>query len=389
MEPENSNNKKLLIVIAILAVLTIVLFVVIVIVKTGSGNEKESSVDNIVNTTPSEESVTGSVDSTQSVKTADNKDGENVTQDDTQPTVTQATIEKKDIKVTLGSYKGIKASYSPTEITDADIEKKLAEWQDEKAYYKQLSDRPFENEDMAIVSVYAYIDSKKVEELSVFCLQDILGDRYLPDFIEDEIIGRKIGDVFELEREYDGDENTNEDFKGKKVRYVVELVDGFYLYVPDIDDSFILEASEGRYSSVQDCMTAMKADLQEEENEKAQKAMEKDIKKALMDACTFEGDIDDEIKRSYLLKLQENDDWAMENYCLDGATYYELTCGYTLQEYQEMLMDEATIEIKCSYIFDEIVKKENLKETYPDASLSELRDMAFKIVMDSAEIIEK
>ena len=97
--------------------------------------------------------------------------------------------------------------------------------------------------DMAIVSINAFADGKFLQDSSVRYIQVVLGTEDLPDFMDEEIYGKKIGEFVQVSHDYPADFEDPE-MAGKQVLYDIELVDGFEYYVPDITDAFIKENTE-------------------------------------------------------------------------------------------------------------------------------------------------
>ena len=114
----DSKKKKLIGVIAAI--------VVIMVMVTGCNNSDEEAndpagKDNITtNVTPAIEDN----NPTESVTPQ-------VTDDPVTPVVTTQPVEIEPVKADLGVYKGIKAAYSPKEITDDDVSEKLEKLQKE------------------------------------------------------------------------------------------------------------------------------------------------------------------------------------------------------------------------------------------------------------------
>ena len=97
------------------------------------------------------------------------------------------------------------------------------------------------------------------------------------------------------------------------------------------------------------------------------------LKQLFVDGCTFTGNIDDEIKKAYILRLNKDNETYMEQYLMDAATYNELYLGISASEYQSKVMNEVTIETKFYYAISEVAKKENIT-----------KDEAEQLIIDSA-----
>jgi len=354
----------MLIVIASMLVIAIVILVIVIVkIKADDGDEKDSGSGSIAVVTTEENAGNAkgleedkNVEANLNVTNEPLDDGENT------PTKNEEVLPgDKEAKVFLGDYKGIKAEYSPIIITDEDVESNLEYLRDENTVLVKLPNRAFEEGDMAIVSYIGKVDGKEIDEIEVVYLQVVLGKGLIQNAIEESIIGKRIGDVFDVQVEYPSDYTSIKELAGKTVVFTVELADGFEFSIPEINDSFIKEYTE--YNSVSEYKTKEKERLQNEQNEIARKETENEIKHKLVDSCSFEGDIDNEIKKAYVLLLDQQNNDLIEKYWIDVETYYQLAYDYEPGEYSRMLMESVTYDIKYTYILDEIVKKENLQMT--------------------------
>lgn len=331
-----------------MAIVAIALMVVIIALK--NDDTDGDVIENDVTITPTlpveQPTATDSVTPTQTVDKPTEKPTDAVT---------------TEIQFTLGEYKGLKASYSPNTITDSDIDNNLKLLQEENSTVIDLPDRPFEVGDLAIVTYVGKVDGNVIDELYVDSLQVILGNNMVPPAMEEKILGSKIGDVFELDIDYPADYTALKEIAGKTVTFRVELITGFTYYEPDITDSFIKENTD--YSSVNEYRTKEKERLQSLENERAEEAVLDSLKRQVVDNCTFPSSIDNQVKRNYVLKLEEENNSLQETYMVDADTYYQYVYGYEPGEYAKKLMDSINYDTKYDYALDEIVKNEGIEVT--------------------------
>ena len=366
------NSKKTKILIAAACVLIVAaVILIIVIINTKNSDDKDKKGETTVSTgdispTP------GSTNNTEPTASGN----QSVTEDPEKTTATPdatATPEPviNTISVTLGEYKGIKVECKPAVITEEKIQELLDSLQKENTEIVDMPDRPFESGDMAIVSYEGKVDGKRIESLYVVCLQVILGNHNLPEAIESEIIGRKKGDSFEKDVEFPETFTAIPEIAGKTVHFEIELEDGFEFDVPEINDAFIKSVTD--YSTLEEYKKQTLQSLQEEENQKTYDAAVVALKQKVVDNCKFEGNINDEIKKEYVRRINEENKVYQEDYWMDAAQFYELVYGITAEEYQANIMNEASLKVKLDYVLEEIAKKENIT-----------KEEAEQLIIDSA-----
>ncbi len=366
----DSKKKRLIGVIAAITV--------IIVTVTGCNSSNEDTNDPTGN-----DNITTTVTPTIEDSNPTESVTPQITDEPVTPTDVMQPVESEPAKATLGAYKGIKAAYSPKEITDEDIDVELEKLQKENSFFKNLPDRAFKESDMAIVSINTFAEGKFLQDSSVRYIQVVLGSEDLPDFMAEEIYGKKIGEFVQVYHDYPEDFEDPE-MAGKNVLYDIELVDGFEYYVPDITDSFIKENTG--YASLTEYKTKTKEKLQEDENSRAYDEMVDKLKQNLIDNCSYSGDMDYEIKKAYVLKTQKYNAEAEEYGYPDAATMYMYEYYMSAEEYQNMVKSEAEFEVKYQLALDEIVTTEKLSDSYPEYSQAELRNAAEQLVIDSADI---
>ena len=380
---KSGNSKTKILIISACSMLVVAVVLIIVIINLNKEKEPLSDVNDItslgqnaVSTDVEKDSssavsnqVTGTVDGNESSPASEGQSAEAETPT---PNLTE-TAEVEPIIVTLGEYTGIKVDYSPVIITDSDIDSQLDSLRSEYTEIVDMPDRPFEKGDMAIVTYEGKVDGKLIKELYAVCLQVILGRGMLPDDFENEIIGRKKGDKFTVSMDYPDDFTDIAEVAGKTVVFDVSLVDGFIFYDPEIDDKFISEATG--YSTVEEYRSKTKEAMQKEQDDIAYAAAMRELKNKVTENATFSGPIDTEIKKQYVLRINELNTQYQEEYGVDAATFYQIFYGISPENYTASVMADVTVEVKYNYVLKQIAADKNI-------SLEE----ADQFILDSAVI---
>ena len=365
---DNKSSKTKILVIMACCMLAVVVALVIVIVCLNKKDESRPVGEEVVSATTTTPTVNAEIDP---MKKNENEISE-VSNDKEENTSTPTEIVESDpITITVGEYQGIKVDYSPKIITDADIDKQLAELRREYTEIIDMPDRSFENGDMAIITYKGKVEGELIPELYAVCLQVILGRGYLPDVFEDEILKRKKGENFSLSIDYPDDFSEIPEIAGKTVVFDVELVDGFIFYTPEIDDEFI-KTSTG-YSTVEEYRNTLKENLQKKQDDLAYETAISDLKNKVIENTTFTGPIDSEIKKQYVIKINELNNQYQEDYMLDAATYYYIYYGIPTEQYTASVMEDVTREVKYNYILQKIASEKGISVEEAD-----------KLIVDSA-----
>ncbi len=422
MSDKSSKNKILIISAVCMVAIIAVLVIAIVMLNKDKDNDNTEKPTGVLAENDANITKIPDNDSKSDVQNGDEITSSPEATPSQSPDTETKTSEDADnsISVVLGDYSGLKAEYKPVIITDSDIDSALEQLRKEATHTKNLPDRAFENGDMAILTFTAYLDGKEVDELSGSGLQDTIGSGIMPEEVDNEIIGKKIGDKFEKDFDYPESFDALPSVAGKTVHFVFELIDGFYYDVPEANDDFI--KSNTSYSSVEEYRTKEKERLQEEADKKAEEELENDIKKQLIAVCEFSDKLYDMAKLEYVNKIQDELTMIANEYYIDPEYYYYYEYGMTLEEYQKSLMESVKLDVLSRYALDEIAKleklvpdsedveeifteefiekrgyttEENVHTSFSDEEINTiveplaLRRKALKLVMEKAEITGK
>lgn len=381
-----SKNNKTLIISAVCLVVVIAALIIVVI-KVNS-DKSDSDIDKTVvvtgDVTPEPASDNFDIAADNTGKT-DSNDTNNSDVDKATKTSDQSE-ENSEPKVTkLAEYKGISLDYCPIEATDEMVDAELQKLKNAYTEIVTLPDRSFEEGDMAIVTFEGKIDGYRPDEFLGICVQDILGALDLPEEFESSIIGRKIGDKFQVSLNFPEDYSLVPEAAGKNVPFDIFLEDGFMFKVPEINDSFISSSTE--YKDLKSYREGTKIKLQDDENKVAYDVTMLTLKQKLVDNSEFSDEVENEIKLAYVSTLNDEEQYIVENYYIDADTFYQIEYGMTLEEYQKQLMEDLTLGVKYSYILDEIIAKEGIYEK--DITENEFEDAFNKVYIESGSYSSK
>lgn len=319
----------------------------------------DPSTGKIINTDNGEEQdKTDSADSSQKGINDKNEEVENKEEVANEEDDTDSDIQRFDITVSLGNYMGLEADYVSETVDEKEIDERLQQLRLDYSELRGLEGRLLRKDDMAVLTILAYLDGENIDKLSMVCRQVFLGQGNLDEKIESCIIGKNIGDSFETEFVFPEDYKTVPEVAGKSVLLKVEIVDGFEEYIPELNDAFIQKVTG--YSTLKEYKDKVREELQAAEDERAYNSAIRQIEEKLVDNCSYTGQVDEEIEYTYNNIKEENDRYSLENYMMNADKYYALTEDTTEDAYYDMLKKEAEFIVKYDHALSEIAVKENL-----------------------------
>ncbi len=257
-------------------------------------------------------------------------------------------------EVTLGQYKGLKAEKKVIEVTDEIIEADLVNLQERNARMVSVSDRAAQLDDTANIDFEGFVDGVAFEGGKGEGFDLVLGSgQFIPGF-EDQIVGKAIGEEFDVEVTFPEEYHAS-DLAGKPAVFKTKINELKIKELPELDDEFAKDISEF------DTLEELKADIRSEREKEADNAAQLDVENSLvkmviegMTAVVPQAMYDvraDELVRDFANRLQQQG--------LSLETYLEYT-QMTVESFRKTFAEQAEEQVKIRLAMDAVVKAENI-----------------------------
>ncbi|HET6383808.1 MAG TPA: trigger factor [Armatimonadota bacterium] len=148
----------------------------------------------------------------------------------------------KQPEVKPGEYKGLKLVRYNTEITDEDVEREIENARDSRPEYVSETEAPAEMGDSVLANVDVWRDGAPLEGAIMQDMEIRLGDGTKFPCIDDDLVGRKKGEVFDVEVQYPLDFQT-ESLQGLNCVWHVEVNEVRKRRLPELNDDFVMRVS--------------------------------------------------------------------------------------------------------------------------------------------------
>ncbi len=179
-------------------------------------------------------------------------------------------------------YTGVEVPYAQPEVTDEDIEKRIAELRESKATYVNVDARPLAEGDYAVVSLESLSGADepiKSDEVSVL----IGGPETIPGFTEN-LLGASPGDEKEFDVVYPEDYGQ-EKLAGKTIRFQTVLKGLRRKELPEVNDDFAQDL--GDFRTMDELKDALRKSIFAQRETEAQRVAKDAIVDKLVDANEF------------------------------------------------------------------------------------------------------
>lgn len=276
-------------------------------------------------------------------------------------------------------YKGLEAAKETVRVTKNEIAEEIEFIRKRNGRLITIEDQPAEDGDETIIDFEGFLDGSAFEggKGEKFPLKLGSGS-FIPGF-EEQIIGHKAGDEFEIKVTFPEDYGAKE-LAGKETVFKIKLHEVKRTELPEVDDEFVKDVSE--FNTVDE----YKADVKAKITERKQKAAERAFEEAVIDellantqvdipAAMIDGEVDDQV-RDYDYRLQ------MQGANLD--TYFKYT-GSTMESLRESFRPGAERNVRTRLALEAVVKAENITPT-EDEIEEEYRKIASGYNMDIQKV---
>ena len=265
----------------------------------------------------------------------------------------KATVYTKP-EVKLEGYLGIEATRKSVVVGDDEVEHELGHVRERNSRTIDVDDRAAENGDIANIDFDGYVDDKQFDGGKAEGYELTLGSgQFIPGF-EEEIIGKKIGESFDVNVTFPEEYHAAE-LAGKASVFKCKLNAIKKVELPALDDEFAKDVSEF------DTLDEYKADIKAKIAERKEKAEEAALEEKLLNALIekLEGDIPAPMIEAEAENFVRDYDNRLRSQGMDLNTYFKYT-GQTLEQLRESMMPQAEKQVKSRLALEKIAALENI-----------------------------
>jgi trigger factor len=284
-------------------------------------------------------------------------------------------------EIKIGEYKGLKVGKESPEVTEKELNKEIDNLRDENSTLTTKEGEAADG-DTVIIDFDGYVDGEQFEGGSSKNYELVLGSHYFIPGFEEQIVGHKPGDEFDVNVTFP--EQYVENLKGKKATFKVVLHEVKVKVLPELNEEFVKELNIEGVNNVDELKASKKKELEENKtaqargnylrklNLKIQEGSEIDIPSAVLD-----GEV--EARKRDMEQRMAQSGFKVEQYLQ--------VIGQTVEQYETGLRQDAEKNIRSVLVLQEVVNKEKIKVTKTDVD-AEFAKMATQYNM-KVEDVEK
>ena len=283
-------------------------------------------------------------------------------------------------EITLGDYKSVKVEKEALDVNDEKVNAEIEIMRSNAGKLKEVADdEAAKDKDVTNINFEGFIDGEAFDGGKAEGFDLTLGSKSFIDTFEDQIIGHKKGDEFDVNVTFP-EEYHAENLKGKPAVFKVKVNSIKRKEEAELNEDL---AKELGYDSVEDLKAKTKENLIKREETRIENEYRGKVVDAVVDTVNFEipeavveREIQFQINR-FAQQLQ------MQGMSLNQ--YFEMT-GQDIEKMRESIKESAEKSVKRDLVLTEIAKVENVQATEEEVN-AELDRTALMYGMDREGLI--
>ena len=257
-------------------------------------------------------------------------------------------------EVEISDYLGIPVTKTVREASDADADAEIEQTQKRNSRQVEITDRPAQLGDITVIDFDGYVDDKQFEGGKAEKYNLTLGSgQFIPGF-EEQIVGKNIGDEFDVNVTFPTEYHAAE-LAGKPAVFKVKLHEIKYNELPELDDEFAKDVSE--FDTFAEYKADVKAKIQDRYNKEADGEVEEQLINALIEKLKAE--IPEPMFASETENFVRDFDGRLRMQGLDLKTYFKYT-GLDLDALRNQMRPQAERQVKTRLALEKIVELEGI-----------------------------
>ena len=285
-----------------------------------------------------------------------------------------ATVAVKP-EIKIGDYKGVEIEKIDTTVTDEDVMAEILKDQKENGRKIDVTDRAAQMDDEVTINFEGFVDDVAFEGGKGENYKLTLGSHSFIDTFEDQIVGKNIGDKFDVNVTFP-EEYHVEDLKGKQAVFLAIST----LELPELDDEFASDVSS--FETFAEYKEDKKKTLEVKKEEQAKREKQSKVVEKIAEAAEVE--IPEAMIKYNQERIMNEMSQRMMYQGLQMEQYLQLM-GTTKEEFLERVKPDAIARIKTSLVLEAVAAAENIVASDDDVD-AEIQDMATQYQMKPEEL---
>ena len=263
-------------------------------------------------------------------------------------------------EVKIDGYKGIEVEKEAVKVEDSEVDAEIDRVRERNARITDIEDRAAENGDIVNIDFDGYCDGVPFDGGKAEGHELTLGSKSFIEGFEDQIVGKNIGDEFDVNVTFPEDYHAKE-LAAKPAVFKVKLNSIKVKELPAADDELATMASEF------DTLAEYKADIKAKITERKEAAADREVENKLIEALVdkLDADIPECMFDEEVDNLVRDMDSNLRMQGLDLQTYLKYT-GMNIDAVRSEMRPRAVSQVKTRLALEKIAEIENIEASEED-----------------------
>ena len=288
--------------------------------------------------------------------------------------------------IDLAEYKNIPAETPKAEVTDDEVEEQIMATINYYARKNEVTDRPAQSGDYVTVDYAGYVDGVSTNTVSISNTEVAVGLGTLPEEFENALIGMNKGDTKSIEIVLPDPFEEYPNYAGKTANLVIAVKSVCELESPVYNDDFA-RAYLG-YDSVEEFEKAIRASIEKQQALAFYGIVVPQVWQTVFDNTEVKKYPENEVKAKYDTLVGAVAEYV-ETLNLDMDAFIEKNFEMTAEEYYDLSLEQAQMEVKERMICHAIAKAEGIKVTNAEYEKRALEYAEGMYGLESIEALEE
>ncbi|CAM3397896.1 trigger factor [Pseudostreptobacillus hongkongensis] len=256
----------------------------------------------------------------------------------------------------LPQYKGLNVELEEVSVTDEEVNEEIKKMLERAKTFVKAEREVAELGDVAIIDFEGFVDGVAFDGGKAEGHRLELGSKTFIDNFEEQIVGHKIGEEFDVNVNFP-EAYHSEELKGKPAVFKIKLNALEVPKLPELDEEF---AKGMGYTSVQELKDSVKGNVLSSKESKAKEAKLDKVVEQVVNAT--------EVEVPSILVEKDIDNYLggfANQLKMQGMTFEQFLSmsGNTLEKMRESLRENATKSVKSGFVFSKIADVEGITVT--------------------------
>ncbi|MFR8011713.1 MAG: trigger factor [Clostridia bacterium] len=262
-------------------------------------------------------------------------------------------------EVEIGTYKGLKAYKEEIKVEASEVDARIEELRDRNSRMVTVEDREAKDGDMVEIDFEGFTGGEAFEGGKAENYNLTLGSgSFIPGF-EDQIVGHKTGDEFEINVKFP--EDYAPELAGKDATFKIKLHEIKEKQLPEVDDEFVKDVSE--FETLDELKKDIEENLRKEKEHQADHEVDDQIMEELISGLKAE--IPEVMYENRVNESVRNFESRLNSQGMALEAYLQYT-GMDMDKFREGFRAQAEMQVKGRLALEKVAELEGLVPTDED-----------------------